>query len=50
MDDVDPYNKNSDDRDGITDNVETGGDGAYNVGVDTNPLSKIPTRIIFLTE
>ncbi|MCF8243691.1 MAG: hypothetical protein K9J37_04760 [Saprospiraceae bacterium] len=37
--DIDPFNPDSDsDDDGIADNVETGGDGEYNVGVDTNPL------------
>ncbi len=37
--DVDPFNPNSDsDADGLTDIVETGGDGSYNQGVDTNPL------------
>ncbi len=37
--DIDAYNINSDsDSDGLTDNVETGGDSAYNPGVDTNPL------------
>jgi hypothetical protein len=39
-DDVGPYNPNSDsDGDGIKDAVETGGDGTYNVGIDTNPLN-----------
>lgn len=39
VNDVDPYNPNSDsDADGLRDIVETGGDGAYNDGVDTNPL------------
>jgi len=39
-DDVDPNDPNSDsDGDGITDNVETGGDGTYDVGIDTNPLA-----------
>jgi len=38
--DVDPNDPNSDsDGDGITDNVETGGDGIYDAGIDTNPLS-----------
>ena len=37
--DANPYDPNSDsDNDGLTDIVETGGDGTYNVGVDTNPL------------
>ncbi len=37
--DIDPFDPNSDsDDDGITDDVETGGDGEYNAGVDTNPL------------
>ncbi|MBI5917422.1 MAG: hypothetical protein HY842_18800, partial [Bacteroidetes bacterium] len=37
--DVDDFNKNSDsDGDGITDDVETGGDASYNAGVDSNPL------------
>jgi hypothetical protein len=37
--DVDDFNKNSDsDGDGITDDVETGGDGVYNVDIDSNPL------------
>ncbi|MBI5914063.1 MAG: hypothetical protein HY842_01700, partial [Bacteroidetes bacterium] len=37
--DVNPYNVNSDsDGDGLTDNVETGGNHEYNPGVDTNPL------------
>ncbi|MCB0517406.1 MAG: hypothetical protein H6577_23815 [Lewinellaceae bacterium] len=41
VDDVDDYNPDSDsDGDGITDDVETGQDGAYHVGVDTNPLDK----------
>ncbi len=41
VNDVDPYNKDSDsDGDGITDNNETKGDGAYNAGVDSNPLDK----------
>ncbi len=40
VDDVNPYNPNSDsDFDGITDIIETGGDGVYNVGIDTNPLN-----------
>ncbi len=38
-DDVDPYNPNSDsDGDGISDVVETSGDGQYNPATDTNPL------------
>ncbi|MBK9017296.1 MAG: hypothetical protein IPM82_26375 [Saprospiraceae bacterium] len=38
-DDVNPYNPNSDsDADGISDNVECGGDGRYNPSEDTNPL------------
>ncbi len=41
VDDVDPYDPNSDtDGDGITDTKETKGDGAYNAGVDSNPLDK----------
>jgi hypothetical protein len=37
--DINPYNPNSDsDADGITDNVETGGDGRYNPLEDSNPL------------
>ncbi len=37
--DVDPFDPNSDsDSDGITDNVETGEDGEYHAGIDTNPL------------
>ncbi|RMG80339.1 MAG: hypothetical protein D6714_14835, partial [Bacteroidetes bacterium] len=37
--DADPYNANSDtDGDGITDNIETGGDCQYDLGVDTDPL------------
>jgi len=40
VNDVDPYNPNSDsDGDGIADNVETQGDGQYNVGIDSNPLN-----------
>ena len=39
LNDVQDYNPNSDsDGDGIADNVETGGDGQYNAGTDTNPL------------
>ncbi len=39
IDDTDPVNANSDsDFDGIPDNVETGDDGVYTVGVDTDPL------------
>ncbi len=38
--DIDPFNAESDsDADGLSDNHETGGDGIYNVGTDTNPLS-----------
>ena len=38
-DDVDPNDPNSDsDGDGIADVVETGGDGQYDEGTDTNPL------------
>ncbi|GIV31516.1 MAG: hypothetical protein KatS3mg029_0867 [Saprospiraceae bacterium] len=38
-DDVDPFDPNSDsDGDGISDRIETGGDGQYDPGVDTNPL------------
>jgi len=37
--DVDPNDPNSDsDGDGITDIVETGGDGSYDEAIDTNPL------------
>ncbi|MEZ5057692.1 MAG: hypothetical protein R2879_11735 [Saprospiraceae bacterium] len=37
--DIDDYNPNSDsDNDGISDNIETGEDGTYNAGIDTNPL------------
>ncbi len=37
--DTDPLNADSDsDNDGILDSVETGGDGEYNEGTDTNPL------------
>ena len=37
--DVDPNDPNSDsDGDGISDNVETGGDASYDIGIDTNPL------------
>jgi len=37
--DVNPNDPNSDsDGDGIADIVETGGDGSYDVGIDTNPL------------
>ena len=37
--DVDPNDPYSDsDGDGIADIVETGGDGSYNAGIDTNPL------------
>lgn len=37
--DVDPYNINSDsDGDGIVDNVETGNDASYDIGIDTDPL------------
>lgn len=39
--DVDPTDPNSDsDADGITDVSETGGDGVYDEGVDSNPLSQ----------
>ena len=39
INDVDPVNVNSDsDQDGITDNIETGADGSYDAGTDTNPL------------
>mgnify|MGYP001303743967 CR=1 FL=1 len=39
VDDVDPYNKQSDsDYDGITDDDETGNDGVYDPGIDSNPL------------
>ena len=38
--DIDPYDENSDsDGDGLNDSHETGGDGVYNVGTDTNPLN-----------
>lgn len=38
--DADPYNPSSDsDKDGITDVIETKGDGIYNVGIDTDPLN-----------
>lgn len=38
-DDIDPNDPNSDsDGDGIADIVETGGDGQYDEGTDTNPL------------
>ena len=38
-DDVDPNDPNSDsDGDGISDIIETGGDGSYDRDVDTNPL------------
>ena len=41
VDDVDPYDKNSDsDGDGITDDVETGSNGVYEIGIDTDPLKK----------
>lgn len=41
LNDVDPYDPESDsDEDGLSDNYETQGDGAYNVGIDTNPLSQ----------
>jgi hypothetical protein len=37
--DVNPYNANSDsDGDGLTDNIETGGDCVFDLGVDTDPL------------
>ena len=40
IDDVGVFDPNSDsDNDGIADNVETGGDGTYNIGTDTNPLN-----------
>lgn len=33
-----PYNPNNDtDNDGLSNIIETGGDGAYNIGADTNP-------------
>jgi len=39
-DDVDPYDPNSDsDKDGIPDNEETGDDGSYHSGTDSDPLS-----------
>ena len=39
--DIDPYDINSDsDNDGISDMVETGGDGVYDEGEDTNPLDE----------
>ncbi len=38
--DANPYDKNSDsDGDGITDDIETGQDGTYQSGTDTDPLS-----------
>ncbi len=41
VNDVDPFDKNSDsDGDGITDDVETGMNGVYEVGLDTDPLEK----------
>ncbi len=41
VNDMNPYNPNSDsDADGIPDNIECGGDGRYNPGVDTNPLEQ----------
>ncbi|MBI1223720.1 MAG: hypothetical protein GC192_00670 [Bacteroidetes bacterium] len=41
VDDIDDYNPNSDsDGDGISDTKETKGDGAYNAGIDSNPLDK----------
>ena len=40
VDDVDAYDPDSDsDMDGITDIIETGGDGNYDEGTDTNPLN-----------
>jgi len=40
LNDVAPFNPKSDsDGDGLTDNFETGEDGAYNPDKDTNPLS-----------
>jgi hypothetical protein len=40
VDDVDDYDINSDsDMDGIVDDSETGSDGTYDVGTDSNPLS-----------
>jgi hypothetical protein len=37
--DLQPTNPNNDsDSDGLTNNVETGGDGVYNTDTDTNPL------------
>ncbi len=39
-DDIDPYDANSDsDGDGLSDNDETGGDGIFHLGVDSDPLS-----------
>ncbi len=39
-DDADAYDPNSDsDNDGIVDNIETGGDGNYDAGTDTDPLN-----------
>ncbi len=39
-DDIDPYNPNSDsDGDGISDNEETGNDGIFHIGIDSDPLS-----------
>ncbi len=39
VNDIDPHDPDSDsDNDGITDIVETGGDGTYDEGTDTNPL------------
>lgn len=39
--DVDPFNVHSDtDGDNLSDIHETGGDGVFNVGTDTNPLNK----------
>ncbi len=38
--DVEPYNPNSDsDGDGISDNEETGNDGIFHLGTDSDPLS-----------
>ncbi|MDF1866705.1 MAG: hypothetical protein P1U70_17850 [Saprospiraceae bacterium] len=41
VDDVDPFDPESDsDGDGLSDNLETGGDCIYNPGIDTDPLNE----------
>jgi hypothetical protein len=48
--DINPYNPESDtDGDGLSDFHETGRDGVYNPGIDTNPLS-VDTDDVMITD